>query len=233
MSYGFAILVSLITFSSPTLDDIVCSKLEDLSFTASIETAIRKELKKINKDFAFSYEAEGIRVLYKEPLKLKVSTLYNGQEAVYVIKGDTKYYHVPRLNLKRKDNIAEEPGKRQTLLDFGLITKSMKESFLNGNYVRTDSDGNYVFDLRYQYKKDYTRFRVWVDPQKKYIVKKMWYNQHGELMATFEYSEPVHVNSVWFPGKIVVKNAEGKLAGISRISNVKVNTGIPDSEFSL
>ncbi len=216
----------------PTFSDIVSSRLNDVSFSMAIESSKRSELIKINKDFAMSYEAESGNVIYAEPMQLRLSTVYNGQEAVYIIKGDNKSWRIPRLKISGNENVADKPGKRQTMLDFGIITKWMAEKFLNASYIRTDRDGALIFDLTYQFKGDKSRHRVWVHPDRKYIMKRMWYNQHGQLMATFEYTEPTQVNNVWFPTKLTVSNAEGKVAGVTRYRNIKINSGVPASTFN-
>ncbi|KAA0226274.1 outer membrane lipoprotein-sorting protein [Fimbriimonadia bacterium ATM] len=226
------LVVAAASIAAPTFADVVSSKLVDVSFTGKVVTASRSELVKINRDFAMGYEAETVQVWYKEPLLVKLTSMFNGQPVTYVIKGDRKYYKIPRIATQSED-ISKSPGKRQTLLDFGIITKAMESKFLDGKFVRTEANGQAVFDCSYQYKEDTSRHRVWVDLEKKVIVKRMWYNQKGKLMATFEYSEFLQSGGIWFPGKTTIKNSEGKTAGVSRYINVKANAGIADSFFQL
>ncbi|MBA3727021.1 MAG: outer membrane lipoprotein-sorting protein [Armatimonadetes bacterium] len=207
-------------------------KLHDISFTVKLEWSSRAELSKINRDFAMGYEADTAEVQYKDPLMLRGTAKINGQKAIYVIKGDTKTWYVPRLGAKVNQKVGNAPGKRQTLLDFGLVTTGMKDRFIMGKFVRKEN-GESVFDLHYAYEKDTSRHRVWVDPAKRVITKRMWYSQKGELMATFNYSLHAKFGSVWVPQKMSVRNAEGKLAGVSLLSDIKVNQGIEDSVFNI
>lgn len=221
----------LTTVGLPTLEDIVQPNLRDITFRVTVESAYRTELRKINKDFAISYEAKEATVWWKEPMKLRLKSVMNGSEVTYTIVGFRKWYTLPRLGNVKTEDIKDAPGKHQTLLDFGIITNSMREEFLRGTYVRTDVEGFYIFDIRYKSESDPSRHRVWVDPKRRYIAKRMWYNRRGELMATFEYSDPIQVSGVWFPTKLTVLNAEGKIAGVSRYQEIRVNTGMPDSLF--
>ena len=191
-------------------------------------------MRKINKDFAAGYEADMVEVQYKDPLKIRLISYINRERYIYIVNEGFKSFSVPRLGIRRtNEDVRKEPGKWQTLLDFGVITSGMQRSFVKGTYVRTDRDDQYVFDVTYQYSGDTTRFRIWVDPAKKFVTKRMWYNQKGVLVATFLYDNPVQSNGVWFPTRLTVQNAEGKTAGVSIFKAVKANTGIADSAFKL
>ena len=223
----------LFTAPAPLLADIVSQKLEDISFTMNLVSSDRAELRKINSDFATTYEVKSTMFKYKDPLMLRAEGKINGQTVQYVIAGERKTYYVPKFRIKSSQDVGKAPGKRQTLLDWGIVTRGMQGKFLSGTFIRKDQDGRYVFDLRYQYAKDTSRFRVWADPKRKVMTKRMWYNQQGQLMATFHYSDFAPVNGIWFPTMMTVTNSEGKLAGTSRLENIKVNSGIADSVFKL
>lgn len=229
------LVTALFVAAAPAIDfdDAISSNLTDLQFRMAVTSANRSELRKINKDFAVGYEAESGLVQWKEPMKLKLSSSVNGERVVYLIVGARQSYYVQRFNLRKTDDLSQDPGRHQTLFDFGLITKSIQKNFLRGNFVRTDSDGYNVFDVFFQFEKDKTRYRIWVHPSRRYIAKRVWYNRKGQLMATFEYSNPVQSNGVWIATQVTVKNAENRVAGVTRYSNVSANSGIPDSVFKL
>lgn len=234
MGLNAIVAVFAVGAAGPTFSDAVQTALRDVSFTVDVQTANRAELRKINKDFAAGYEADMVEVQYKDPLKIRLTSHMNRERYIYIVKEGFKSFSVPRLGVRQtNEDVRKEPGKWQTLLDFGVITSGMQRSFLKGTYVRTDRDGQYVFDVNYQYTGDTTRFRIWVDPSKKYITKRMWYNQKGVLVATFLYENPVQSNGVWFPTRLTVQNAEGKTAGVSLFKDVRANIGIADSVFRL
>ncbi|MGI8924289.1 MAG: outer membrane lipoprotein-sorting protein [Fimbriimonadales bacterium] len=226
------IFAALVLTPGQAFADAVQPKLRDISFTVKLEWSSRAELSKINRDFAMGYEAHTAEVQYKDPLMLRGTAKISGQKAIYVIKGDTKTWYVPRFGAKVDQKVGAAPGKRQTLLDFGLVTTGMKDRFISGKFVRKENGEN-VFDLRYAYEKDTSRHRVWVDPVKRVITKRMWYSQKGELMATFSYSLHAKFDGVWVPKKMSVQNAEGRLAGVSLLSDIKVNQGLEDSVFKI
>jgi hypothetical protein len=163
-------------------------------------------------------------------MMIRLDMNVNGENAYYIINGFNKSYNVPRLGIKGRDNVAKAPGKHQTLLEFGLITRSMKNSYVKGVYVRTEGS-QHVFDVTYQYTDDTARHRVWIDAQRRYITKRMWYSRKGEFLATFLYEDPIEHNGVWVPTKLTVKNSENKVAGVSNYTNIRANTGIGESNF--
>jgi hypothetical protein len=54
----------------------------------------------------------------------------------------------------------------------------------------------------------------------------------GQLRATFLYSNPQNIKGVNVPTVMKIMNAENKLAGESKYTNLKVNEGLADSLFN-
>ena len=221
--------------TSPTITPYLLHDLQDLSWTARIVRGEQKELQKINSDFGQAYRFESSTVRYKEPLKLRVESKADDTTVVYVINGTMQAFSISSVHLVKTNDLSKAPGRRQTPLDFGLLTPSMFNNFFQAKFVRTDrGSGDVVFDLTYVTSlNDTTRHRVWIDPQKRYIVKREWYNQGDRMLATFFYENPVKQGPIWTPTRLTVKNVDNVVAGITRYENVKVNAGIADSLFSI
>lgn len=235
MSILFTVLASA---ADPTISSYVQNSFRDLSFTAKVQSAKQGELAKINQDFAKSYRFSSSNVWLKEPMKLRMESKVEDTDIFFIVNGGKKLVRVPRANINQRDDVSKAPGKRQTPLDFGLLTPSLFDGFLKATYVRTESRGDYsgyvVFDLTYIPKlDDSSRYRVWIDPAKKFTAKREWYSQAGFLMATFTYEQAKEYGGVWIPSKVTVKNADGKVGGSTGYANVKVNTGLADSLFKV
>lgn len=210
------------------------ASLKDATFTAKVDSANQRELAKINKDFAQSYRFRQMSVRMKEPFKLRLESTVDDTQIFFIINGGTKLIRVPRAGITDRQDVSLKPGMRQTALDFGLIPPSLFSNFFQAKFVRQERrDNTMVFDLTYVPRlDDKSRYRVWVDPQRKYTVRREWYSQWGNLMATFLYEEPKQVGGVWFPTKVTVRNAENKVGGVTRYSNLAANTGIDEALFS-
>ena len=231
------VLLALATGAAgdPTSSDIVQHGLRDLSFTAYNIKGDQSELAKINKDFGESYRFSSVRIWAKEPFKLRLESRVKDTEIVYVLNGTTRIFSIPRIRKNEKEDLSGGPGKRQTWLDFGLLTNSLLHDFFDAKFVRIDrATHDYVFDLTYSSTYgDPTRHRVWVDPERKYITKREWFNRYGAQVATFLYENPKEVDGVWVPTKVTVKNVDNVVAGITEYGKIKVNTGLSDSLFSV
>lgn len=220
--------------ADPTVADIVQNKFEDATFTARVTKGNQAELAKITKDFGNSYRVKSVRSYLKEPFKMRLETNVDDTQITYIINDFVRYFKVPRARINGKEDLHDAPGKMQTVMDYGILTSPLFDKLFNAKFVRTDrASGDFVFDLTYKKGKydDSSRHRVWVDPQKRVISKREWYNQYGRQLATFIYEDPILRDGVWFPSRGVVKNMDGQVAGVIEYESVKVNTGLADSLF--
>lgn len=228
-------LTAFVPTADPTAADIVQSKFEDAIFTAKVVTGNQAELAKISDDFGNSYRLKVVKSFLKEPLKMRLETKVDETNLLMVIANFKRSFRVPRFPTS-DENLADKPGKMQTPMDYGLITSSMMSELFTAKYVRTDrASGDYVFDMTYKTPKysDTSRHRIWVDPQKRVISKREWYNQYGRQRATFFYEEPMLRDGVWFPSRGTVRNMDGKIAGVIEYQSVKINSGLADSLFKI
>ena len=225
----------LLSAQGTSIANYTQSAFRDIQFNAVIERKNLTELRKINPEFANTYLFDSILVRAKEPFKLRLDAAADDTKATYVINGTLQQFRVPRLGLKKNDDLAKYPGRRQTLLDFAIPTPSLFNGFFNATYVRNDREtGSPIFDLKFPAAtEDTSRQRVWIDKAKHYIFRREWYSQNDRLRAVFLYENPVQANGVWFPTRLTVRNAEDKIAGVTRYSNVKANQGLEDSLFKL
>ena len=222
--------VALAGQANPDWNDIVQKNFRDAFFVAKVVRGNQAELKKINGDFAYSYRFTTTTARVKEPFKMRLEAVVEDAKLLYIINGAKKHYNVDN-KLKGVDDVSKAPGKRQTTLDFGILTPSLFDDLFVAKFVRTDREsGNWIFDITYS-KNDNSRHRVWVDKDKKYITRRAWFNQEGLQLATFIYENPKNEGGVWFPTKCTVKNVEDKVAGITEYQRMAINKGIDDAMF--
>lgn len=220
-------------FQNPSISQFVDSGLRDLKMTVRVVKGDQRELAKINKDFGQAYRIESTLVQIKEPMKLKVESEVDDINASYTINGSRRMFKFK--SLKQVQDLSSSPGKLQTSFDFGILTSSLFNSLYSAKFLRIDrATGAAVFEFRYQAQNlDTSSSRVWIDPEKKIIIKREWFNQENRQLATFLYSNPKKYGSIWLNTKVTVKNVDDKVAGITQIEGVSVNSGISDSVFDL
>ncbi|MBI3721813.1 MAG: hypothetical protein HY248_04595, partial [Fimbriimonas ginsengisoli] len=126
-----AALLLLAAHDGPKIDDFVQPRLHDASFTARVEKGDQNELAKINKDFGQAYRFQFTNVKVKEPFKLRLETNVEDTEITYVINGARQMYWIPKARIHISKDFSSEPGRRQSALDFGLLTPSLFESLFD------------------------------------------------------------------------------------------------------
>lgn len=221
---------------APTIRDVTPTGIRDMSFTARILNGVQRELIKINKDFAQSYKFTTTKVRMREPFMMRLEATVDDTAITFVVNGAKKLIKVPRSKINLKQDVSKSPGKRQTILDWGMITPSLFTNLYEAKFVREDrATKDLVFDFTYfPNLKDGTRNRVWIDPDKKYITKREWYSQiDGRLQATFVHAEPKNFNGIWVPMRTTVRNADDKVAGVTVYEAVQVNSGLAESLFEI
>lgn len=226
--------IAILGQGSFDVNDIVQSGFKDAKFVAKVVKGNQSELKKINDEFGQSYRFTTTTAWVKEPFMLKMEAKVEDAVVSYIVNGTMKAYKLGR-QATIKDNVANAPGKRQTIFDFGILTPSLFRDLYDAKFVRTDREsGDLVFDCTYKAKfDDTTRQRIWVDKDKKIINKRVWYGQEGQQRATFIYENPKQQNGVWFPSRCTVKNNDDKVAGVTEYQQISINVGLADSIFKI
>jgi outer membrane lipoprotein-sorting protein len=220
---------------TPDIDNYIQDQLKDLQMSVQSDSVRLGELRKINEDFANAYRFKRMQAYYKEPLMMRLESEVMSRKLTYVLNGGIKLVSAPGKKLR--EDVSNSPGKRQTLMDFGLLTPALmkqmrarflKEEKLNGKTML-------VFELSWSKGDDNTtRHHVWMDPQTKITAKRVWYDRLGKLAATFEYKDPVEVApGIWVPTKVEVYNAGNRFGGRTLQSGIQVNKGLSDSLFTL
>ena len=203
----------------------------DLSATVVATYANMAELRKIGKDFARSYEFKEAKVFFKNPDKLRMTGKVGLVRVDYIVNGDMRIIRVPTLHVSKKDSFADDPQKRQTPLDVGVLSDAIWKEYdieFEGEKV-VDGVKQYVLFLK---RKGSPRTqRLWIESDTMRMLQREKYDNEGRLKSRLVYVASRKLDNVWVPGKIEAYSPSGKLAGVTEYRNVKVNTNIPDSEF--
>lgn len=221
---------------SNNFSDYVARKLDDVTATMRVGFYDEQAGRKMGEGFEVMHKLKGnIMMRYKEENKLRLDS--RAPKAIFIVNGTTQYASLPSFNINTKMQFDNAPGKRKTLLDVGLIGAGYLD-YAQGEFrgVRpVDGVPCALFRVSYKDKKLDTSHRmIWVDPKTKVTLKREEYSQEGKLNGTFYYRNPKEIApGVWFPSSIEVHNNEGKKAGVTNYSDVKVNQGLPDSLFKL
>jgi len=207
---------------------------KDITVTAKVVYGNKKELAKIGKEFARSYEVETTTIKYKSPDKMRVAGKLGMVGFAVVRNGCWKAYMVPSLHINKKDDCTKEPHKLQGELDVGIVTEQLwRDYIIEDAHVEKASSGD-LYKITFRRSNSLEKkLTCWVEAKGCKLLKLDKYESDGSMKCRYIFSKHKEVGGVWVPLGIDVYNEDSKLAGTTEYSNIKVNSGIPDSEFKL
>ena len=224
----------------PAAGDIakLATSLTDLEATLKVTKYDSYELEKIGSDFKATYSLRNLTLQYKQPDKIRLegrSQTRGG--AVLIMNGAMRYYEVPKLRLRKSENLETHPGRRQSLLEYAGLVSPGTLQFMDGKLLREEKLGDrdtLVYELHFQGDEKNSFYRIWIDKQMHMSLKREWRDALGKLRATFLYSLPQETSTgIWVPTRVEVKNAEGISAAVIAMSEIKTNQGLTDEPFTM
>jgi len=230
-------LLALMALALPAWGELplvkYASPVRDISVRTTLVSTDMKELKVIGTEYAQGYRVTYTDIWFREPNMLRVTSKAGLLSAVSIINGNTK--RVSAGPIKKTYDLKKEPRKRQDALVLGLVTPSGLFDYTD-KFLRKDKVNGVdvmVYELKHKVKPEDSYKIVFVDPNRKVVVRLMSYQGDGRLKLDSRFLNPVKLNGVWVPTRTEVYNANGKLGGVTKFENIKVNTGLSDSLFKL
>ena len=214
------------------------TKLDDMQAILRVTRFEPKELEKIGPDLRLTYSLQRLTLHYAQPDKLRLEARSPTRgNALLITNGATRFFSVPKMHLRRVENLSASPGRRQSLLEYGGIIAGDTLQFMQGRFVKEDvqqGQTTLVFDLTYQGAAGGTHYRIWLDPKTRVTLRRDWLDGANKLKASFLYQEPLEVApDIWMPSRVDVKNADGAIAASITMTGVKINQGLDASLFTI
>lgn len=218
--------------AAPDIHRFTSTNVKTLSLTSEITTENRAALKTISGDIALAYRLHRGSMAYEQPGKLRVETTVGRLSGYYVINGNRRLTSVPFLHMHKVGDVTNAPGKKNSLLDFGLLPPEYLDEW-NATFLRKDGTA-YVYQLQPKQKGETMKDIVWIDPQTHITFRRLNYDRDGKLVKSFVYAAPVQAApGIWIPTRVELYNPQNKLAGVTVYRNVKVNQPLSPSVFSI
>ena len=217
--------------AAPDIHTLTSRSLKTLQASSTIVTENQDELKTIPGDIALAYRLHRGTLAYKQPGMLRIeANIPHIAAGYYIINGNQKLTVAPFVH--KVQNTTGAPGKRQSLLDFGLVppellndytlTFQRRESGLLCYKVQPKQAGETNYDL------------IWIDPKTHITTQRYNYDRQGKFVKWFLYKNPVlAAPGVYVPTRVELYNAQNKLAGATVYQNIRVNQPLSDSLFKI
>lgn len=217
-------------YVAPDLHDYDSAPIRSLQMSVHVIQENQDELDKIEGDFAQAYRFHNLSFSYVQPGKLHYETVVLGAHIAYTINGDKKLSSIPTFHVHKVEDVSGAPGKKQNLLDVGLVSPEILDDY---NFVYIGKKGgDLLFNLQSKMTSESSYDVLWIDPTTHITVHRFHYDRDRRLDKSFVYANPVQVApNTYVPSRVEVYNQYGKLAAVSVYSDIKVNTPIDESLF--
>lgn len=232
---GLLLGLSLPAPAQKGLDGFAQAGLQDLTASVAVLSKNDAELQKIGKGYVDAYRLNKQELWAKEPGLF----LFQGKQGVltirYVTNGGRKLMEVAGLRIRHVDDIAQEPGKGDSLADLGIITPAWVQR-ITAQWLRTETrNGKQLQVFEYWFSQDpRSKHTIWVDPATKTMVDHIAHHRNPKrpgFKKRFVFSEVKQYGGVSAPTRVDLYNGENKLAASMRYDAIKINTGLPDKMF--
>lgn len=206
--------------------------LKDYRAEMVIDEANKKNVSGMGEGYGDILRLEKAVISYKKPDKIRYDGYAQGIKAAYIQNGYKKLIIAPMI--KQIVDVKNAPGKRQDTLDLGFLSSRLWVD----NKVTVEStqkDGTVIlkFDPKFG-DNDKRHDKVWMDPKTLRVIKREKYRGSGELRLRTVFKDwesltaklPIAATSEMF-------DLNGRSLGTVSYKNIKANTGLADSLFSL
>ena len=224
-------LAPLSVQAAPSIQSLTSDPIKTLSATSEIVTENQDVLRTIDGDIALAYRLHRGALTYEQPGKLRIeATIPHFATGYYIINGNQKLTVAPFVH--KVQDTTGAPGKRQTLLDFGLVPPELLTDY-NATFLRHES-GLLCFQLQPKQIGETEKDLVWIDPKTHITTQRYNYGRDGKLTKILRYLNPLQVApGIYVPTRVELYNTQNKLAGATVYQNIHVNQPVSDSLFKI
>ena len=217
--------------AAPSIQSLTSANIKTLQASSEIVTENQDQLKTIDGDIALAYRLHRGSVVYEQPGKLRIdASIPHFISGYYIVNGNQKLTVAPFVH--KVQDTTGEPGKRQTLMDFGFIPPELLNDY-NATFLRREA-GLLCFQIQPKQAGETQKDLVWIDPKTHITTQRYNYGRDGKLTKILRYINPVQVApGIWVPTRVELYNTQNKLAGATVYQNIRVNQPVSASLFKI
>jgi outer membrane lipoprotein-sorting protein len=206
--------------------------LEDISMTGTVTQSNKDAIAKIDQNYTRLYEFKSAKVMYKLPDKMRMEGKLGMVRFEYIINGCTKIFRASPIRINKRSDYSDDPAKLQSALDIGLITPTLWDNRKVEIIDDVEAKDNGEIKLQLKWPKGDMQIFIWIDEKDLWLKKLEKRDGQGNLKVKVVYSNPKNIDGlVWLPTKTEMFAVDGDKAGTTEMSDIKYNSGLPDSLF--
>ncbi len=224
-------LPALSAQAAPDIHTLTSSSIKTLQASSTIVTENQDALKTIPGDIALAYRLHRGMLAYKQPGMLRIeASIPHIATGYYIINGNQKLTVAPFVH--KVQDTTGAPGKRQSLLDFGLVPPELLNDY-NITFQRREN-GLLCYKVQPKQASETNYDLIWIDPKTHITTQRYNYDRQGKFAKWFLYKNPQQVApGIYVPTRVELYNTQNKLAGATVYQNIRVNQPLSDSLFKI
>ncbi len=205
---------------------------KDVTMTVTVKEKNKAALTKVDQNYARLYEFQSAALQLKVPDMIRIESKLGMVKFEYIVSGGKKMFRAPKIRMNRVDDYSSDPAKLQSPLDLGIVTPQLFVGRKVEVLDDADAQSRGEIALKLTWLKGDMVNLVWLDATNLWLKRFEKRDSQGRLLARVVYSNPQNPGGViWMPTKVELYASDGDKAGSTELSDIKVNTDLPDSLF--
>lgn len=231
LAAALALLPMTAVSAAPGIESLTSKNIKTLQASSEIVTENQDILKTMDGDIALAYRLHRGSLAYEQPGKLRIeASIPHFISGYYIVNGNQKLTVAPFVH--KVQDTTGAPGKRQTLMDFGLVPPELLSDY-SATFLRRES-GLLVFQIQPKQAGETQKDLVWIDPKTHITTQRYNYGRDGKLTKILRYLAPLRIApGIYVPTRVELYSTQNKLAGATVYQNVRVNQPISESLFKI
>lgn len=233
------VCASVVVCAAPVTERDLKARIEsatkdfkDLTTTVNVKEKNKSALTKVDENYARLYEFKSATLSLKAPDKIRIDSKLGMVKFEYIIAGGKKIFRAPKVRVNKTDDYSKDPAKLQTPLDLGLVTPQLWDNRKVELLDDADAQANGEIKLKLTWLKGDMYNLIWIDAANLWLKCFEKHDSAGNLKARVVYSNPVNAAGViWMPTTVELYAPDGTKAGTTELSDIKINTNLPDTLF--
>lgn len=210
----------------------VGAAFKDMKATIVVQDANKRELEKMGKLFAETYQFKKANVCFKSPDKLKLNGALGMVKVEFITSANVRHVRIPTMHYQKKEDISTQQEKQVTSLDVGVVTDAIWDVYkVSLERLEKGETGSTVYVLRLRTEKSKKSQLVWIDGTDFKMLRRDKLLKDDSLKVRTIYLAHKQVGGIWIPTRTEIYNPEGKLAASTETKDIIVNSVIDDKEF--
>ncbi len=242
LTIGLAAIMLFLSLTAPVAaitEDELKARIEaatkgfsDITMTITVNLKDKKALEKMEPSYARLYECKTATVWIKQPDKVRTESKLGMVKLEYIINGTTKIFRAKNLRINQKEDCSKRPAKLQSAFDFGLVTNTLWNNRSVTIIPDAEAEANGEIKIRLQWPTGNTGHVVWLDAKDLYLKRVEKHDGNDQVESTVLYTNPTKLDTIVVPTTAELISPTGVSVGTMDITNIKINTNVPDTLFN-